>query len=186
MNVVLVWVRYCFDEFVFWFNNLLIIVWSFYNKVVSGMLREIFDLFMEVIRLFMLKCLMFKEFDFGENLFVFRNFIYVGMKVEGMATSIDVDFVWVGKLNIVFVVKMYIGVDINIVVKDFEIYMKLRIIFNLLVLFLSLFGGLIVFMIERFIVEFYCEFFSGLDVLYNVVDKWLEEFVVDLFGDMFI
>ena len=186
MNAAPVWARYRPDELVPWLNNLLTTVWPFYNKAVSGMLREILDPLMEATRPSMLKRLTFKELDFGENPFVFRNFTYVGTKAEGMATSIDVDFAWAGKSNIVLAAKTHIGADINIAVKDLEIYTKLRITLNPLVPLPSPLGGLTVSMTERPIVEFHCELPSGLDVLYNVVDKWLEEFVADLLGDMFI
>ena len=186
MNAAPVWARYRPDELVPWLNNFLTTVWPFYNKAVSDLLREILDPLMEATRPSMLKRLTFKELDFGENPFVFRNVTYVGTKAEGMATSIDVDFAWAGKSNIVLAAKTHIGADINIAVKDLEIYTKLRITLNPLVPLPSPLGGLTVSMTERPIVEFHCELPSGLDVLYNAVDKWLEEFVADLLGDMFI
>ena len=150
------------------------------------MLREILDPLMEASRPSMLKRLTFKQLDFGSNPFVVRNIKYVGKKGSDMATSIDIDFAWAGKSNIVLAAKTHIGADINIAVKDLEIYSNLRVTMNPLVPLPSPIGGLVISMTQRPVVEFHVELPTGLEWLYNAIDKWLEEFVSDLLGDMFI
>ncbi len=186
MNAAPVWARYRPDELVPWLNNFLTQVWPFYNKAVSDMLREILDPLMEASRPSMLKRLTFKQLDFGSNPFVVRNIKYVGKKGSDMATSIDIDFAWAGKSNIVLAAKTHIGADINIAVKDLEIYSNLRVTMNPLVPLPSPIGGLVISMTQRPVVEFHVELPTGLEWLYNAIDKWLEEFVSDLLGDMFI
>jgi hypothetical protein len=186
MDAAPVWARYRPDELVDWLNKFLNHVWPFYNRAISDLLREILEPLMEACRPSMLKRLTFKELDFGENPFVIRNITYVGSKSDDMAVSLDIDFAWAGKSNIILAAKTHIGADINIAVKDLEIYTKLRVSLHPLVPLPSPLGGVVISMTERPIIEFDAELPSGLDVLYNVIDKWLEEFVADIIGDMFI
>ncbi|CEG00342.1 C2 calcium-dependent membrane targeting [Ostreococcus tauri] len=186
MNAAPVWARYRPDELVPWLNNFLTQVWPFYNKAASELVREIVEPLMEQSRPSMLKRLTFKQLDFGENPFMVRSVSYVGKKAEDKGMSLDIDFAWAGRSNIVLAAKTHIGADINIAVKDLEIYTKLRVTLNPLVPLPSPLGGVVISMTERPIVEFHVELPSGLDVLYAAIDKWLEEFVAGLLGDMFI
>lgn len=185
-NAAPIWARYRPDELAPWLNKFLTQVWPFYNKAVSELVREIVEPLMEAARPSVLKRLSFKELDFGENPFVIRNVAYVGTKSEDKAVSIDVDFAWAGKTNIVLAARTHIGADINIAVKDLEIYSKLRIQINPLVPLPSPLGGLVISMTERPMVEFQVELPTGLEMMYNLIDEWLQEFVTDLLGDMFI
>jgi len=185
-NAAPIWARYRSDELTPWLNKFLTQVWPFYNKAVSELVREIVEPLMEAARPSVLKRLSFKELDFGENPFVIRNVAYVGTKSAGKAVSIDVDFAWAGKTNIVLAARTHIGADINIAVKDLEIYSKLRVQISPLVPLPSPLGGLLISMTERPMVEFQVELPTGLEMMYNLIDQWLQEFVVELLGDMFI
>lgn len=186
LNAAPIWARYRPDELCEWLNVFLRRVWSFYNKAVSEVLRESLEPLMEASRPSILKRLTFKELDFGENPFVFRSVTYVGKKADDMGVSIDVDFAWAGQSEIVLAAKTHIGTDLNIAVKDLEIYAKLRISIHPLVPLPSPLGGLVISLTERPVIEFNAELPSGLDMLYNVFDKWLEEFLADIIGDMLI
>jgi hypothetical protein len=186
LNAAPIWARYRPDELCEWLNAFLRRVWSFYNKAVSEVLRESLEPLMEASRPSILKRLTFKELDFGESPFVFRSVTYVGKKADDMGVSLDIDFAWAGKSEIVLAAKTHIGADINIAVKDLEIYAKLRISIHPLVPLPSPLGGLVISLTERPVIEFNAELPSGLDMLYSVFDKWLEEFLADVIGDMLI
>jgi len=186
LNAAPIWARYRPDELCEWLNAFFSRIWSFYNKAVAEALRESIEPLLEASRPSILKRMSFKTLDFGASPFEFRTVTFVGKRSDDMAVSIDFDFAWSGKSEIVLAAKTHLNSDMNISVKDLEIYAKLRISMHPLVPLPSPLGGVVISLTEKPVIEFNVELPSGLDMMSTAIEKWLTEFLADLIGDMLI